>query len=73
MRGSPKTSIVACVYLHQTRTVDVLESGALDGVDGAAAQLHPLTVEQEQHHVEKVHGEQASVSGREAQRGSKTR
>ena len=47
-----------------TRTMDVLESGTVDGVAGAVAQLQPLTVEQERHHVEKVHGEQASVSGR---------
>ena len=34
-----------------TRTMDVLVSGAVDGVDGAAVQLQPLTVEQERHHV----------------------
>ena len=59
---------------HPTRKMDVLVSGAVDGVDGvdvAATQLQPLTVDQERHHVEKVHGEQASVSGREADRGSK--
>ena len=39
-------------------------------VDGTA-QLQPLTVEQERHHVEKLHGEQASVCGREAHRGSR--
>ena len=43
-----------------TRTMDVLESGTVDVVDGAVAQLQPLTVDQERHHVEKVHGEQAS-------------
>ena len=43
--------------------MDVLISGAVDGVDGAAAQLQPLTIEQERHHVEKVKGEQASVGG----------
>ena len=47
-----------------TRTRDVLESGTVDVVDVAVAHLQPLTVEQERHHVEKVHGEQASVSGR---------
>ena len=32
--------------------------GAVDGVGGAATQLQPLSVEQERHHVEKVHEEQ---------------
>ena len=40
-----------------TQTVDVLVRGAV----GAAAQLQPLTVEQERHHVENVQGENASV------------
>ena len=38
----------------------------VDGVGGAVAQL-----QQERHRVEKVHGEQVSVSGHEAHRGSK--
>ena len=68
VRGSPRSSILARMP-QRARTVDVLESGAVDGVDGAVAQLQPLTVEQEPHNIEKVHGEQASVSGREAHRG----
>ena len=53
-----------------TRTMDALVSDAVDDVDGAVAQLQPLTVEQERHHGEKVSAEQASVSGRKAHRGS---
>ena len=51
--------------------VDVLVRSAV-GVDGAVAQLQPLTVKQELHHVEKVQGEKASVYAREAHRGSKS-
>ena len=36
--------------------MNVLASAAIDGVDEAVAQLQPLTVEQERHHVEKVYG-----------------
>ena len=50
-----------------TRTVYVLASGAVDGVDGA--QLQPQTVDQERHHIKKVHGEQARVGGCAAHRG----
>ena len=53
-----------------TNANDGLVSGAVDGVDVVAAHLQPLTVEQERRHVEKVHGEQAIVSGREAHHGS---
>ena len=42
--------------------MDVLVSGAVDGVGGAMTQLQPLTVEQERHKTV----EQVSVNGREA-------
>ena len=38
--------------LRPTRTVDVLVGGAVDGVDGAVAQLKPL-LEQKRHRVDK--------------------
>ena len=66
VRGSPTSSIVAAHEPRPKRTVDMLVRGAVDGVDGAVSRLQPLTVEQVRHHVEKVHGEQVSVSGREA-------
>ena len=56
---------MARMYLNQRETVDVLVD-----VHVAVGQLRPLTVEQERHHVEKVHGG-ASVSGREPNRRSK--
>ena len=51
--------------------MDTLVGGAVDGDERAVAQVQPLTVQQERHHVVKVHGEQANVSGGKAHRGSK--
>ena len=56
-----------------TRTMGMLKGGAVYGVEGAVAQLQPLTVEQERHHVEKVQGEQANVSGRKARQWQQRR
>ena len=73
MRGSLKELTRGAHVPRPTQTVDVLVGGAVDGCDGPVAQLQPLTVEQDRHRVEKVTGEQASVSGREAHRGPKRR
>ena len=52
---------MARMNLNKRERLDMLVSGAVDGVEKAAAQLQPLTVDQERHHVERVDGEQASV------------
>ena len=44
-RRSPRSSTVAHVA-QPTRAIDILVSGAVDGVEGAVAQLQPLTVQQ---------------------------
>ena len=51
--GSLRSSIASRMYSSQREQWDVLVSGAADGVDGAAARLQPLTVEQERHQIDK--------------------
>ena len=49
----------------------VLVRGVIDGVDGAAAKLQPISVKQELHHVQEVQGEEVSAGAHEAHHRTK--